>query len=528
MSEIENLGEFDVIVIGAGMAGLMAGCALASRGHRTLLLEKHSNPGGCTMNFERGDYRFEASNHVINGCEPGGMTYRLLERIGAHDKIDFIQLESFGRLVDEGRGSDFDLPWELGRHMEMLVENFPDEEEGIRGFYAKYGSMAEALVGSHGVAESGDTEQRARLAEAAEVFGTLSGRRAPEVLGEHVSDRQLIELMLAIPSGFMGTSANQLDAGSAIMCDLVFRIDGGQAYYPKGGSGEMSKVVADLFVERGGTLLLGQGVSEITFEDGRANGIISKRRSGRSVSARARCVIHAGDMTVLVNRLVPEGSLPTEYVKSINRRRPSISAAILFAGLDLDLRGMGVTECEISRSWPGTQPPPTFEEVARDGDYSKQTSAMATIYSNIDPSCCPEGKSVVATMVLATPEKFDEALGEGRHRGRAYKAMKEKLMPQLLSKMGRALGVDDIESHAEVLELSTPVTIERFTENRGGAYVGWRYSADQVRDPIPQQSPVENLLLCGHWVGPGGGVSNVMAGGLNAADLAEAYLNDSD
>ncbi len=97
-------------------------------------------------------------------------------------------------------------------------------------------------------------------------------------------------------------------------------------------------------------------------------------------------------------------------------------------------------------------------------------------------------------------------------------------MPQLLSKMERALGVDDIESHAEVLELSTPVTIERFTENRGGAYVGWRYSTNQVQDPIPQQSPVENVFLCGHWVGPGGGVCSAMAGGLNAAELADQYM----
>lgn len=527
MSEIEDLGEFDAIVIGSGMAGLMAGNALAGRGHRTLMLEKHSNPGGCTMNFERGDYRFEASNHVINGCAPGGMTYRLLERVGAQDQIEFIHLDSFGRLVDEGRGTDFSLPWELGAHIEMLVGNFPHEEEGIRGYYAKFGCMAEMLIASHGVVEGGDPEQLARLAEAAEKYGALAGRKAPEVLREHVSDPELIELMLTIPSGFMGTSANLLDAGSAIMCDLVFRIDGGQAYYPKGGSGHMSQVLADLFVARGGTLRMEQGVSEITFSDGRASGIVSRRRTGRSISARARCVIHAGDMTALVNRLCPEGSLPEDYVKSINRRRPSISALILFAGLDLDLRALGMTECEISRSWPGPQPPPSFEEVARDGDYSKQTSAMATIYSNIDPSCCPEGKSVVATMVLASPEKFDEALGAGRHRGRAYKTLKERLLPQLLDKMERALGVGDLRPYVEVLELSTPVTIERFTENRGGAYVGWRYSADQARDLISQKSPVENLFLCGHWVSPGGGVSNVMTGGLNAAELVEAYLQSS-
>ncbi len=528
MSGIENLGEFDAIVIGTGMAGLMAGNALAKSGYRTLMLEKHSTPGGCTMNFERGDYRFEASNHVINGCAPGGMTYRLLERVGAQDRVEFIHLESFGRMIDEERGTDFNLPWELNAHIEMLVEGFPSEEAGIRSFYAKFSSIAETLINSHGVAESGDAEQLAKLAQAAEEYGALAGRKAPDLLREFVSDPDLIELMLAIPSGFMGTSANVLDAGSAVMCDLIFRVDGGQAYYPKGGSGHMAQVLADLFVERGGTLLMDQGVSEISFSDGRVSGIISERRAGRSISAQARCVIHAGDMTALANRLCPQGSLPEDYVKSINRRRPSISAAILFAGLDLDLRAMGVGECEISRSWAGPQPPLSFEEVARDGNYSKQPTAMATIYSNIDPSCCPEGKSVVATMVLALPESFDATLGEGRHRGRDYKALKERLMPQLIDKMERALGVEDLRSHAEVLELATPVTIERFTENRGGAYVGWRYSADQAGDLIPQQSPVENLFLCGHWVAPGGGVSNVMTGGVNAAELAEAYLRSSE
>ena len=56
--------------------------------------------------------------------------------------------------------------------------------------------------------------------------------------------------------------------------------------------------------------------------------------------------------------------------------------------------------------------------------------------------------------------------------------------------------------------------------------IGWRYSADQVQKHIPQQSPIANLFLCGHWVEPGGGVNNVMTGGLNAADLSAAYLEN--
>ena len=286
----------------------------------------------------------------------------------------------------------------------------------------------------------------------------------------------------------------------------------------------MSLVIADLFEEKGGTLLVEQGVTQISVEAGRATGIVSTRRNGRSVSARAGAIVYAGDVTAFANRLCPEGSLPHDYVKSINERKPSISAMILFAGLDLDLRKLGMTECEITRSWAKDDAVPSEKEAALEGDYEKVPSAMATIYSNVDPTCCAEGKSVVATMVLATPERFDAALGEGRHRGRAYKALKDEYLPQLLEKMKRALGIDDLERYVEVLELATPVTIERFTENRGGAYVGWRYSTDQARDNIPQQSPIPNVFLCGHWVAPGGGVCNVMAGGLNAADLVNQYL----
>jgi phytoene dehydrogenase-like protein len=225
-----------------------------------------------------------------------------------------------------------------------------------------------------------------------------------------------------------------------------------------------------------------------------------------------------------VNRLCPEGTLPADYVGSVNDRVPGISSVILFAGLDIDLRKRGITDCEISRSWAEGKSPSAFGEATRTGDYSKLPNADATIYSNLDPSCCPKGKSVVASMVLARPELFEAALDPGRKRGKAYKKLKKRLTAQLLQRMSRALGIADLERHVEVLELATPVTLERYTSNRGGAYAGWKYSANQAQSFFSQRSPVENLFLCGHWVSPGGGVTNVMRGGNIAAKIADEYL----
>ena len=126
-----------------------------------------------------------------------------------------------------------------------------------------------------------------------------------------------------------------------------------------------------------------------------------------------------------------------------------------------------------------TSDPEILNEIARTGDYSKLPAGSATVYSNVDPTCCPPGKSVVSTICFAEPEVFERVLDGGRKRGKAYKQLKKQVATQLLEKMGRALGVPDLESHAEVVELATPVTLKRYTNHRGGSFVGWRKTPDQ-------------------------------------------------
>jgi len=283
MSEIEDIGSYDAIVIGSGMSGLMAGSSLLKKGYSVLILEKHAIPGGYTTNFERKGFRFDASTHVVN------------------------------------RGTEFVMPWELGEYVETLATQFPHEEEGIRGYYGKFGPMAATLIASIGADR--DAAPPGDVAAAAEEYASLTGKKASDVLSEYVSDPRVVELMTAISCGFTGTPYRELEATTCIMCDLFYRVDGGDAYYPKGGSGHMSGVVADLFRERGGTLLLRRGVTEVVFSGGQAKGIVARKPKGGYISAQGRCVIAASDLTALVNQLCPEGALPAEYVKSVGAGR---------------------------------------------------------------------------------------------------------------------------------------------------------------------------------------------------------------
>ena len=72
----------DVVVVGAGIAGLTAAALLAQEGLAVDLLEAHHQSGGCAGTFQRGPYVFDAGATQVAGLEPGGSHQRLLQHFG--------------------------------------------------------------------------------------------------------------------------------------------------------------------------------------------------------------------------------------------------------------------------------------------------------------------------------------------------------------------------------------------------------------------------------------------------------------
>src|SRR5688500_3683276 len=77
----------DVIVIGAGLAGLTAGCLLARAGQRVEVHEQHLAPGGYATTLTRRArdgtrYVFDVSPHSISGLAAGGLVPKHLGLCG--------------------------------------------------------------------------------------------------------------------------------------------------------------------------------------------------------------------------------------------------------------------------------------------------------------------------------------------------------------------------------------------------------------------------------------------------------------
>jgi phytoene dehydrogenase-like protein len=117
--------EYDVIVIGGGLSGLMAGFTAAKRGKKVLLLEKHATVGGLGAGFWRKGYYFDA-----------GMS-RCLSYIRGPLKAAGIKLElQPQRLILNIAGA-----WANYSNLEQffadLQEIFPEEQSGLQRLYGE-------------------------------------------------------------------------------------------------------------------------------------------------------------------------------------------------------------------------------------------------------------------------------------------------------------------------------------------------------------------------------------------------------
>ncbi|MBK9613853.1 FAD/NAD(P)-binding protein [Candidatus Amarobacter glycogenicus] len=75
--------EKSIIIIGAGVAGLAAGCYAQMNGYRSQIFELHDIPGGLCTAWERQGYTIDGCIHYLFGSAPGQPFHQVWEELGA-------------------------------------------------------------------------------------------------------------------------------------------------------------------------------------------------------------------------------------------------------------------------------------------------------------------------------------------------------------------------------------------------------------------------------------------------------------
>ncbi|MCX8205294.1 MAG: NAD(P)-binding protein [Candidatus Nezhaarchaeota archaeon] len=117
-------GEYDVIVVGAGIGGLACGSLLAKRGYRVLVLEQHHQVGGYCSSFQRRGFTFNTGVEDVSGLWEKGPVAFLLRELGLSREDLFVRNRA--RYLFKGRCLE-------AGSLEELVEELSGMFPGERG-----------------------------------------------------------------------------------------------------------------------------------------------------------------------------------------------------------------------------------------------------------------------------------------------------------------------------------------------------------------------------------------------------------
>jgi phytoene dehydrogenase-like protein len=88
-----------VIIIGAGIAGLSAGCYARMNGYDAEIFEAHTQSGGLCTAWERKGYTIDGCLHWLTGSNPNYSFYQVWAELGAVQGRRMINHEVFSRIT---------------------------------------------------------------------------------------------------------------------------------------------------------------------------------------------------------------------------------------------------------------------------------------------------------------------------------------------------------------------------------------------------------------------------------------------
>lgn len=128
--------EYDAVIIGSGLGGLACATILAKEGYTVCVLEKNKQIGGTLQTFVRKKVIFDSGVHYVGALGDGQTLNKLFRYLGIMDKLKIQKLDEdcFDGIMFEGDPKIYRFGQGYERFIKNLVEDFPEEEEGIRKY----------------------------------------------------------------------------------------------------------------------------------------------------------------------------------------------------------------------------------------------------------------------------------------------------------------------------------------------------------------------------------------------------------
>jgi all-trans-retinol 13,14-reductase len=126
--------DFDVLIIGSGIGGLVCADILSRENFKVCVLEKNTQIGGSLQTYARDKVIFDTGVHYIGGLDKGQNLYQIFKYLEIVDKLKLQRqdMDAFDKILIEGDDTEYVYAQGYENFINKLLVHFPDEEPAIR------------------------------------------------------------------------------------------------------------------------------------------------------------------------------------------------------------------------------------------------------------------------------------------------------------------------------------------------------------------------------------------------------------
>ena len=477
----------NVVIVGAGLAGLSAALRLAGAGRSVTVIERESVPGGRSGLLQKDGYAFDTGPTVLT---MPSLIENAFNSVGEEmkDWLDLIPLRPLYRAFYHD-GSQLDV-YPDTKEMEAEIAKVigPEEAIGYRNYVDFVTKLYKYEINDF-IDRNIDSPFGLLTPNLARLIAIGGFRKLSPKVSQFLKDPRT-QKVYSFQAMYAGVSPQQ---ALAIYAVIAYMDSVNGVFFPKGGMHAVPRALAAAAEKHGVVFKYDTEVTGVEVVNKRARAVTTA--SGERYECDA--IVMNPDLPVVWRDLL--GKTPL----NIKRLKYSPSCATLLVGSSKKYDHAAHHNIHFGESWDGV-----FDELINKKILMTDPSVLVTIPSKDDPALAPAGKESYY-ILYPTPNldaDIDWKKEAGPYRDQMIKTLEER-------------GYTDFEAGIETEVMTTPLDWENQGMMRGAPFASAHtfFQTGPFR-PSNIAAGFENIVFAGSGTQPGVGVPMVLISGKLAAE----------
>ena len=477
----------NIVIIGAGLAGLSAALRLAGSGRKVTVIERESVPGGRNGLLKVGGYSFDTGPTVLT---MPSLIDDALHCVGEELK-DWLTLMPVSPLYRAfyHDGSSIDVHADT-HAMELEIERTVGASEAQA--YRKYVAFVTKLYKyemKDFIDRNIDSPFNLLTPNLARLVAIGAFRKLAPKVSQYFKDPRL-QKVYSFQAMYAGVSPQQALALYAVIA-YMDSVNG--VYFPKGGMHALPVALAGAAQKHGVNFMYNKSVTSIEHSHGRARAVLT------DTEERIPCdvVVLNPDLPVAWRDLL--GRTP----RAVRRLKYSPSCVTMLIGSGKQYSRLAHHNIHFGESWDGV-----FDELINKKKLMSDPSFLVTVPTIDDPSLAPAGKQ--SYYVLFPTPNLDASIN-WRIESKPYR---NRIIDTLEKR-----GYSNFGASIEIEAVTTPLDWQSRGMERGAPFASAHtfFQTGPFR-PRNLADGFENVVFTGSGTQPGVGVPMVLISGRLAAE----------